>query len=393
MTDPYYDPNEPPEDAVGPSEPPGHTASSSDPDATTAPWGSLPPQPDPTAAYGPEPSSYPSADGHLEPLPIPVAPTGVENPAADRVRIGLWGAPRSGKTTYLASMAIAAMQQQRHSRSNWVIGGMNPESIEFLNDGVTQLAIQRRFPDATVGLQPLSWSFQGDEPTAGPFRRNRETGFILEVQDVTGEAFRGDEANALRPRVLDQLARSQGLIYLFDPLLDSQRAGEGLNFLYSMLTELNARVRDAGKLHRNRLPHHVSVCITKFDNPEVFRPAVEAGWVTQSQEGNRLPRVPDHQAARFFQWMCDDVRGASARLVRDGLANFFHPTRISYYATSAIGFRLNPQNVFDYRNYLNVEVVDGVRRICTSPVPINVLEPLIDLEKRIRSGGSKLWQR
>ncbi|WUS96186.1 hypothetical protein OHA46_05590 [Streptomyces sp. NBC_00708] len=391
MNDPYYDPNEPPQDAVGPSEPPGPAPSSSDPEATTAPWGTLPQQPDPVPDY--RQASYSAMDGNLEPMPIPVAPTGVENPASERVRIGLWGAPRSGKTTYLASMAIAAMQQQRHSRSNWVIGGMNPESIEFLSDGVNRLAIRRLFPEATVGLQPLSWSFQGDEPKAGPFRKSRETGFILEVQDVTGEAYRGDEANALRPRVLDQLARSQGLIYLFDPLLDSQRASEGLNFLYSMLNELNARVRDAGKLYRNRLPHHVSVCITKFDHPEVFRPAVEAGWVTQSLEGNRLPRVPDEQAARFFQWMCDDVRGAGARLVRDGLANFFHPSRISYYATSAIGFRLNPQNIFDYRNYLNVELIEGVPHICTSPVPINVLEPLIDLEKRIRSSGTKLWQR
>ncbi|MYY01549.1 MULTISPECIES: hypothetical protein [unclassified Streptomyces] len=393
MTDPYYDPNEPPQDAVGSPPPPGPGPSSSEPDATTTPWANIPPQPDSAPGYGPQPPPYPAIDGNLDPLPIPGAPTGVENPADERVRIGLWGAPRSGKTTYLASMAIAAMQMQRHSRSNWVIGGMNPESIEFLNDGVTQLAIQRVFPDATVGLQPLSWSFQGSEEGTGPFKKSKQTGFILEVQDVTGEAYRGDEANALRPRVLDQLARSQGLIYLYDPLLDSQRAAEGLNFLYSMLTELNARVRDAGKLHRNRLPHHVSVCITKFDDPEVFRPAVEAGYVTQSMEGNRLPRVPDEQAGRFFQWMCDDVRGASARLVRDCLAAFFHPQRISYYATSAIGFRLNPQHIFDYRNYLNVEVVNGERRICTSPVPINVLEPLIDLEKRIRSGGSKPWQR
>ncbi|MFB7600725.1 hypothetical protein [Streptomyces sp. NPDC056160] len=42
----------------------------------------------------------------------------------------------------------------------------------------------------------------------------------------------------------------------------------------------------------------------------------------------------------------------------DGLANFFHPERISYYAMSAIGFRLNPQHVFDYRNYANEEFIE-----------------------------------
>lgn len=72
-------------------------------------------------------------------------------------------------------------------------------------------------------------------------------------------------------------------------------------------------------------------------------------------------------------------------MVRDGLATFFHPDRITYYATSAIGYRLNPQHIFDYNNYANVEEVEGRPRICTSPEPINVLEPLIDLERRIHA--------
>lgn len=79
--------------------------------------------------------------------------------------------------------------------------------------------------------------------------------------------------------------------------------------------------------------------------------------------------------------------------MRDALASFFHPENISYYASSAIGFRLNPQHVFDYRNYANVEIVEGQRRICTSPEPINVLEPLIDLERRIRTGKRKGGKR
>lgn len=114
---------------------------------------------------------------------------------------------------------------------------------------------------------------------------------------------------------------------------------------------------------------------------------MEAGWVVQDSTGSRLPRVPADQSAAFFRWICDEFRGSTARLVHDGLSNFFHPDRISYYATSAIGFRLNPQHVFDYRNYANVEVVDGKRRICTAPQPINVLEPLTDLERRIRARG------
>ncbi|KUN06188.1 hypothetical protein AQI95_14940 [Streptomyces yokosukanensis] len=378
MSDPYYDPNEYPQ---RPSEPP-----------RLNPVPDLPPKRPPgEGGSAPWPSAPASGemDGNLMPTRVPLPPNGAPATPSDRVRIGLWGAPHSGKTTYLAAVPIAAMQQARYGHAGWAVSGMNAESNEFLASGVTQLESDRVFPDATVGLRPLSWSFQGAEQPFGRFRRQREVGFVLEVQDVAGEVYGRDEEHALRPRILDQLARSQGLVYLFDPLLDGKPATRSLDYFYSMLNELNTRVRDAGTLHRNRLPHHVAVCVTKFDHPEVFRPAVEAGWVTQDSVGAQLPRVPAEHAARYFRWMCDEFRGSSARLVRDGLASFFHPERISYYVSSAIGFRLNPQHVFDYRNYHNVEYVDGVARICTSPVPVNVLEPLTDLERRIRSASRR----
>ncbi|WP_406014390.1 hypothetical protein OG520_22510 [Streptomyces sp. NBC_00984] len=383
MPDPYYDPDENP---PGPDEPPRRRP---EPNPVPDLRRRDPERPEPeneaaSAPWSPAPASA-GLDGHLRPGVIPRPPNSVPGASADRLRIGLWGAPLSGKTTYLSAVPIAAMQQSRHGHAGWAVSGMNQQSTEFLTSGVTQLESDRVFPEASVGQQHLAWSFQGEEPPSGVLRRRREVGFVLEVQDVAGEAYGKNSEHALRPRVLDQLARSQGLVYLFDPLLGGLPATRGLDFFYSMLTELNTRVRDEGKLHRNRLPHHVSVCVTKFDHPEVFRPAVEAGWVTQDSEGSRLPRVPAEQAARYFQWMCDEFQGSSARLVRDGLGAFFRPERISYYVSSAIGFRLNPQHVFDYRNYHNVEIVGGAPRICTSPVPINVLEPLTDLERRIRS--------
>jgi hypothetical protein len=324
---------------------------------------------------------------------IPTA-TQEDGTAADRVRIGLWGAPRSGKTTYLAALPIAAMQYQRHGEGNWLIGGMTTESSTFLNGSVSKLVINRMFPDATFGVQGLSWSFQGQEPGGGMMRkRSREPSFVLEVQDASGEVF--DPTKPGHAAVVDQLASAQGLLYLFDPLGDASELNPSLHYFFATLNELNTRVRNAGGHHRGRLPHQVSVCIAKFDHPDIFRPAVEAGWVTQDTVGSQLPRVPEHLTEGYFQWLCNEFRGSSARLVRDGLAAYFHPERVKYYATSAIGFRLNPQHIFDYRNYANVEFVNGNPRICTSPEPINVLEPLTDMERRIRAArdGRKGWRR
>jgi hypothetical protein len=380
MSEQYYDPDE---NAPGAKSSTPRPAPA--PEPPERPWADssvvrLPGTPE-AAPSRPEP---PVPDGHLDPLPIPMAPAGSAS-AADAVRIGLWGAPRTGKSTYLAALPVAAMQHQRHGRGNWLIGGMSAEANEFLNDGVEALTIDRRFPDTTLGIQTLSWSFQGEEEPGGFRRRGRQVSFVLDVQDASGEVF--DRTKPLHQAAVDHLARSQGLIYLFDPLGDANEYSRSMRYFFATVNELNSRMRDTGGHHRGRLPHHVSVCVTKFDHPEIFKPAVEAGYVTQDSTGSRLPRVPAEHAERFFDWVCNDFRGASARTVRDGLAAYFHPERISYYATSAIGFRLNPQHLFDYRNYLNVETVDGVARIVTAPEPINVLEPLIDLERRMRTRG------
>ncbi|MFC8665709.1 hypothetical protein [Streptomyces sp. NPDC057199] len=398
---PTIGPNSASDAAAGPA---GPRPADAPPEAPPRPWSprSVPPSGQgrsdagPTPMFPPQPAPMslpPVQDGNLEPLRIPTARQ-EDGTAADRVRIGLWGAPRSGKTTYLAALPIAAMQFQRHGEGNWLIGGMTAEANAFLNDSVTKLAIEKGFPINTTALEGMSWSFQGQEPTTGMMRKRlRDASFVLEIQDAPGESFKPN--NPFHAKVLDQLAGAQGLLYLFDPLGDASEASQSLTFFFATLNELNNRIRNAGGHYRGRLPHHVSVCIAKFDHPDIFRPAVEAGWVTQDTVGSQLPRVPEHLAEGYFQWLCNDFRGSTARLVRDGLAAYFHPERVRYYATSAIGFRLNPQHVFDYRNYANVEIVNGAPRICTSPEPINVLEPLTELERRIRasSGGRTGWRR
>lgn len=335
-------------------------------------------KPVPATEGGPPPGS----EGPPE-LMRTIATTRQDDSVGDRIRVVLWGAPRAGKTTYLAALPIAAMQAQRHGQGNWLIAGTTPRANEFLNDGVTKLAVERTFPAATEDLEGLSWSFDGRKPAAGRLRRrHRDAKFVLETHDVPGEAFRTE--HPLHARVVDQLADAQGLIYFFDPLGGAPETAQGLTHFLSTLTELSMRVKSAGRQDRGRLPHHVSVCITKFDHPDIFRPAVEEGWVTQ-ETADSLPRVPVHMAEGYFQWLCDDSRRTGARQVRDGLAAYFHPERVAYYATTAVGFRLNPQNNFDYRDYANVEWVDGAARLLTPPEPINVLEPLTDLEHRIRA--------
>ena len=364
-----YDPNK--KEAGGPEPGP----------ATPPPGDGLPPGTPP----GPVPDPVPDS----EPERIPSAGQ-VNGTAPDRIRIGLWGAPRSGKTTYLAALPIAAMQYQRHNEGSWNISGMTQEANAFLTQGMDLLTRQRAFPEATMGVQEMAWSVQGPEEKGRLGFRTRRPNFVLDIQDAAGEAFGRDHPQ--QAQHVGQLARSHGLIDLFDPLGDGTRATESFAYLQSTLTQLTARVRDRDELVDGKLPHHVSVCISMFDHPDIFRPAVEAGWVTQDTVGSQLPRVPRDKSENFFQWMCDEFRGSNARLVRDALYAYFEPRRISCYASSAVGFRLNPQQVFDYGDYVQPVEVAGKPHFRTSPVPIDVLEPLIDLESRIhRDRGRGGW--
>lgn len=358
------------------------------------------PAPVPVPLPGGEPhaasNSHTVADGNQLPRAIPqlngAAPVGV--------RIGVWGASGSGKTTFLGAVPIGAMQHQQRARVNWVVAGLDLPSEEFLLDSVDLLVSERRFPEATRAQRDLRWSFTGEAQAARRLGSRRKISFALEVLDLPGEAFNprsNQVAEDLHEQAVTHLSSCGGLVYLFDPLLDANQQTASINYFYGMASQMAARVRDEGRLLRSgKLPHHIAVCITKFDHPDVFEPALRAGWVTQEQVG-AIPRVPDQQARSFFDWICDSFRGGSARLVRDALGNFFDSDRMSFHATSAIGFHLNATNQFDYRSYVNVEP-DG-ERICSSPpTPINVIEPLMSLEEGLRgtagrqSPGGRNWR-
>jgi hypothetical protein len=64
--------------------------------------------------------------------------------------------------------------------------------------------------------------------------------------------------------------------------------------------------------------------------------------------------------------------------------NRFAPDRMAYFATSAIGFRPGPDGTVNLDDCSNVEL-DGEPKIIGELRPMNVLEPLIWLEDRIRS--------
>jgi hypothetical protein len=129
--------------------------------------------------------------------------------------------------------------------------------------------------------------------------------------------------------------------------------------------------------------------VNKFDDPGFFSAAVEHRWVNQEQSGARMPFVSLEQGPAFFDWVCSTRYGQTTELIRNTLRAFFHADRVEYFASSGIGFKLNPHGEFDFRDYANVEIRDGVPCIRSLVRPLNVLEPLIRLERRIRQSRTR----
>jgi hypothetical protein len=301
------------------------------------------------------------------------------------VKIGLWGANASGKTTFLAALLLAIQQSENGS---WRVDTDDADSKLFMRDQMAALR-RREFPPASQTVTELSWVVDGypggslaDQARSILAHGGRRVVVRLDVVDCPGGIYdeRSTSSGPLLEQVLDHLDAGHGLLYLFDktrPLRDSYE------FFGGVLNELRARFRAANRLTRNgMLPHSLAVCVTKLDDPRVFELARQAGVVHRDGGPTRVPRVPEEQARRLFQRLAVD--GGDDLIVRS-IANNFESRRVRYFATSAVGFLVGRRGTVDLHDYTNVNTVNGAGRIRGDVRPINVLEPLLWLEQAIRT--------
>lgn len=327
-------------------------------------------------------------------------------------KIGIWGPPGSGKTTYLAALRHA-VAHAHESCGQWAIFGKDERADQLLADFTHRLVDEQQFPELTAFASSVSvqWNFIGDiagtrfDPRRFRRRGPMDSKFVLDLIDVTGEAF-GYAPTMVPASVVNEALRhieeSQGLIFLFDPITERKRRTAAY-YLNQTLTTLAGRIQrqQSKRMVGRYLPHYVAVIVTKFDDSELFQQARRLGMVSDGPDG--LPRVADEHAHAFFDALCEggfweelDERGyTSASYVRDQLRTYFDPDRVRYYVSSSIGFwrppgwtpsARRPGAKFDPVDFANIRFTDGVPMIRGPIHPINVLEPLIALQQHARRG-------
>lgn len=319
-------------------------------------------------------------------------------------RIGMWGAAGSGKTTFLAALYIAV----NRSALDLSIFGVDDASTDFMVTSTHRLTNEHRFPEAWSALSLYSWTMNMittvDQQNRTRFGRQTSVPvavpaqFNIDLRDVPGAFFSSDLAPALAQSrldlgdgtpdvapdpvdMIDYLAGCDALLLLIDPVRE-RRYGDAHEYFQGTLLRMAQR-RMARMAPGAKLPHYVAVCITKFDDPEVYRFARLNGFRTYDVDDEFLfPRVHSDDAQSFFQELCN-TDDSDADLIIGALKKYFQPERIRYFVTSAIGFYVKSGRFREDDHDNALEQSDGSVKIRGRIHPINVLEPILWLGQSV----------
>jgi len=303
-------------------------------------------------------------------------------PASDGQGLVMLGGPGSGKTTYLAALSIALMRGP-----GWRLIAKDDLSTSMLTQGVLDLIRRRVFPRATDEITSYHWRLAGEVEHVlrtgwrrRPVRRVEAVSVDLRVTDATGEIFARHQPGS-RSSLIEELFRSAGIIFLFDPTREFE-VGDTFEYVLQAVTMLQQRAQADRASAGDRLPHYVAVCLSKFDEDSTFQSAELMHLISYDDEDPRgFPRVADSDAREFLRRLCALAPSGTAELAISKLEDSFRPERIKYFVTSAIGFHLDQRirrfDPEDRGNYLLDQYEQGIYRIRGAVYPINVAEPLI----------------
>ena len=303
----------------------------------------------------------------------------------------MWGPPSTGKTTFLAALSIAFDRQR--DNYNWTVTGADEASEKKLRNLENALIRDRCFPNATQGIEHNRWVLTGRVLRTIPRRwwfgygqREETVRIFLDLVDASGGiAGPANFEGRLRSNLIGNLADSSGIIFLYDPVREFDQ-GDAFDHTSGVLSQLVQWMADSRGLADGKLPHYVAVCITKFDDIRVLAMAEKLELLSYDPDPPKFPKVSDDEARDLFAELCSVSLGGGADRMMRTLEQHFRRERIKYFATSAIGFYLDPRiGIYDPEDSKNVLPESHLKSPqIRGPVhPINVVEPLMWLDRML----------
>jgi energy-coupling factor transporter ATP-binding protein EcfA2 len=301
--------------------------------------------------------------------------------------VAMLGPTESGKSTFLCALKKALLEQDE----DWVLFTRDAASQQRLDEMSNALISEGGFPLPTTTVDTVQWILGGTTERAerrgrfGAVARIRDRVEItLRLTDAPGGLGRAEEIGLTRRNeLIKQLADSRGILYMFDPIREFTH-GDSFQRTDSLLSELMGMVsQDPG--FDGRLPHHLAVCVTKLDDPRVFKTAQDLHMLVSDDNKWGFPRVHQTDAQDLFQALGGISKSGNGDTLPRLLERYFDIRRISYYVTSAVGFMVNKRTRrFDPRDTENVYRTADGERLVRGPVhPINVVEPVLWIVRQL----------
>jgi hypothetical protein len=303
--------------------------------------------------------------------------------------IAMLGPTESGKSTFLCALKKALLEQDE----DWMLFTRDAASQRLLDEMSSALISEGGFPLPTQAVNPIRWILGGmverTVPTGKRFNQvttvKDRVEITLRLTDAPGGLGQADQIGLTdRNELVQQLADSRGILYMFDPIREFTH-GDAFQRADSLLSELMGVVSQQPDFD-GKLPHHLAVCVTKLDDPRVFQTARELGMLIP--DGNSrwgFPCVHETDARALFHALGRISRSGNGEAVPRLLERHFRPERINYYVTSAVGFMVNKRTRrFDPRDTENVYRTASGAPLVRGPVhPINVVEPVLWIVRQL----------
>ncbi len=295
----------------------------------------------------------------------------------------MWGAPGTGKTTFLGVLDIALNRRDY----GLTMTGANDASMDVLIEMTESISEHREFPPATDSIDTFKWDLF---TVQSPHSSTPPSKITLKLTDPSGELMKSmRRSDPNRKKLIDEIVDSAGILFMFDPIREFER-GDAFSTTNGLLKQLMGAYSSSDPANfKGRLPHYVAVCITKFDEPRILETARALNILRRDpRDPHGLPWVHNNDARKLLDSLAQVSGSGDGEMTVNALTTHFYPDRVQYFVTSAVGFYVNPKtkkfDIDDPQNLVKDKAgLDNSARIRGPVRPINIVEPVLWLSEQI----------